>query len=364
MAHLARGAVSTAVAPLLSLRTCDRGVVSDPDDGSLTWTIVDVTTDARELSPSTVAGPISVDLDDDRVEEQTGHFAAVGNPLIPSDAEIGAHEIRWSWTVDGKAHSYAERFDVLEGVPRGLGGGYALVSDFRREDVCEEGASTVRLLRLIAEQSQEIERWTRRWFEPRLLEIQVDGTGQNTLLLGQPIIALSSVKIVDQPIAVDFDSDELRVYNRHLTGMLDPDDRVSPRISLPLLRWPYELGGTWSGLFSSSPSIRRSFPAYEQNVRVEGIFGYTDPDGTHLGKTPDAIRRATMLLVQRRLPSLADTDAAFDAQEGHRVKRIKTRDQEIEYDQRLVAGTLAITGDPTIDRLLTPFMSALRVGST
>jgi hypothetical protein len=338
--------------------------VSDPDAGSLTWTIVDVTTDARELSPSTVVGPVTVDLDDDRVEEQTGHFAAVGNPLIPSGAEDGAHEIRWSWTIDGKPHAYAERFDVLEGVPRGLGGGYALVSDFRREDMCEEGASTLKLLRLIQAASLDVERYTKKFFDPRRLSLRLDGTGSNLLPLGHPIIALEAVSILDQPISVDFDDRELRVYNRHLGGLLDPDDRRAPLIALPGLLLPFEMEGTWSSTFVVAPSLRSRFPTYPQNITVTGLFGWTDPDGTHLGKTPDDIREVTRLIVRRKLPSLTDTDAAFDAQEGHRVKRIKTRDQEIEYEAARVTGMVPFTGDPEIDRILSRYVRTLRVGST
>lgn len=364
MAHLPRGAASSATAPLLDLWITDAGVIADPDDGSLTWTIVDVSTDAKELVPTTVTGPITVDLDAHRIKDQTGHFAAVASPLVPADAEVGAYEIRWAWTVDDVAFAYAQRFDVLEGVPRGLGGGYALVSDFRRDEICEDGASTIKLLRLLQSESAFVEQVTRKFFEPRFLSYMVDGTGKNVLLLGHPIIALSSVKLLDQPIAIDFDSDELRVYNRHLGGLLDPDDRVSPQIALPTYTLPFELEGSWSRSFQTGPSLRNRFPEYQLNVSVEGLFGYTDPDGTHLGKTPDKIREVTRLLVRRQIPSLADTEGQFEAQEGHRVRRVKTRDQEIEYNSEATAGVVTITGDASIDRILSLYVRTLRAGST
>lgn len=339
-------------------------MVADPDDGSLAFTIVDVSTAAKELTPTTLVASTTVDLDTARIQDRTGHFAAVGSPLIPANASIGAHEIIWSWTIDSKPYEYVERFDVLAGVPRGLGGGYALVSSFREEEVCEDAATTLRLLKLIKAQSEFIETVTKKWFEPRFMSVRVDGTGKNALLLGHPIIALSTVSVSDEPVAIDFASNELRVYNRHLTGLLDPDDRRSPMIALPHLRWPYELGGSWQGLFSSSPTLRDSFPHHEQNILVEGLFGYTDPDGTHLGKTPEAIRKATMLLVRRELPTLADTEGVFDAQEGHRTKRIKTRDQEVEFDDERLEGVITITGDAAVDRLLSLYLPGLRVGST
>ncbi len=312
----------------------------------------------------TVTGPVTVNLTAHRIKNQTGHFAAVASPLVPADAEVGAYEIRWAWTVDDVAQTYAQRFDVLEGVPRGLGGGYALVSDFRREEICEDGASTIKLLRLIASESAFIEQVTRRFFEPRHLSYKVNGTGNSVLLLGHPIIALSSVTLMDQPIAVDFDSDELKVYNRHLGGLLDPDDRVSPQIALPTHTLPFELEGSWSRTFQTGPALRSKFPEYALNVSVVGLFGYTDPDGTHLGKTPDKIREATRLLVRRQLPSLGDTEGQFEAQEGHRVRRIKTRDQEIEYNPEATDGVVTITGDASIDRILSLYVRTLRVGST
>lgn len=363
MAHLARGANSTALAPLLDIWITENGVIADPDDGSLTWSIVNISTDAMEIGPVTVTGPITVNLTTHRIANQTGHFAAVRSPLVPANETVGAHEIRWAWTIDGAPFSYAQRFDVLEGVPRGLGGGYCLVSDLRAEEIGDDAVSDLRLLKLIAQESRFVDRATRRFFEPRFLSFRADGTASPILLLGEPIIALSTVKIADQEIAIDFDSNELVVYNRHLGGLLEPDDRTAPRIQLPLRNLPFELEGTWSPAFQIGQSLRSRFPDYAQNIMVEGLFGYTDPDGTHLGQTPDPIREATMLLVRRKIPTLADTEGQFEAQEGHRTKRIKTRDQELELDGERLSGVITITGDAQIDRLLSLFVRSLRAGS-
>jgi hypothetical protein len=138
---------------------------------------------------------------------------------------------------------------------------------------------------------------------------------------------------------------------------------MCPMISIPSLKWPFETYGTWAGIFSTSPSLRQNFPRSAQNVSVTGLFGYTDPDGTPLGRTPDSIRQATMLLVRRELGSLSDGDTTFDLQEGHRVKRIKTRDQEIEYSDERMDGALTVTGDGAIDRLLSMYIRPIRLGA-
>jgi hypothetical protein len=56
----------------------------------------------------------------------------------------------------------------------------------------------------------------------------------------------------------------------------------------------------------------RRFPRGRGNVAVEGLWGFSEADGSLDGRTPIAIRRVGMLLVLQSLAPLAD-DASFEA---------------------------------------------------
>lgn len=59
---------------------------------------------------------------------------------------------------------------------------------------------------------------------------------------------------------------------------------------------------------------------------AEGLWGFTEDNGTLVGRTPLAIRRAAMLLVLRWMAPLAD-DSSFEARSGWRIIEERTRDQ-------------------------------------
>ena len=379
MTHLAQGATSSASNPLLDVWISDGRVLVDPDAGTLTFSIYDCSTEEKDAAGGVlVVGPHTVDLTADRIAydpnlatPEPGHFAAAFT--LSSSEPVGAHEIRWSWTrttappitwqAETRDLTYTQRFDVLVGVPMGLGGGYALVSDFRDEGIECEMASDVRLLKLIKSQSEDVEQLTGRFFEPRFLDVHVDGTDGRILLVGPPIIALDGVSILDEPIELNPWSRELLIYNRHLRGYLDPDDRSAPRVEIPACNDiidPY--GGAYSYGYAYPP-LRMGFPKSSQNVKIQGLFGYTDPDGTTIGCTPSGIKRAVMLLVKRNLPKLACENEVFDARMGGRAIMLKTRDQSVNFAAAGL-GEGQYTSDLEIDRILSRFARPMRMGAT
>lgn len=361
MTAIARGATSSATTPLLDIWTTDGQLVDDPDPGTLTFTIVDLSTEEKEATPVVVIGPVTVDLTDDRIgSSTTPHFAA--SFTLDASEPTGAHEIRWVWELGGVPFTWAMRFDVLKGIPRGLGTGWGLVSDLRAEGFAASDVSDVRLLKLLAEQRAFVERVTGQFFEPRHLSMKIDGTDSRDLLLGHPIIALDLVQVGDTLLDIDPSSAALAIYNRHLReGLLDPDDRWVPRIAIPgLPTLAFDDAQATVYQNANLAYLPGRFPANPQIVTVSGLFGYTDPDGSPFGKTPDAARRALYLLVQRHLPKLACTDEVFDARMAGRVSSLRTRDQSITYAVTS-QGEGGMTGDLEIDRLLYPFMR-LRMG--
>ncbi|MFN7698891.1 MAG: ATP-dependent metallopeptidase FtsH/Yme1/Tma family protein, partial [Deltaproteobacteria bacterium] len=99
----------------------------------------------------------------------------------------------------------------------------------------------------------------------------------------------------------------------------------------------------------------------ENNVVVEGRWGFTEDDGSLEGRTPLAVRRACLLLVLRNLAPLAD-DASFEARSRWRLLEERTRDQSYRLDATKQPSR-ALTGDPEVDVLLAPYVRPSPLGA-
>ncbi len=361
MASLARGQPSDCAHPALDLFTQVSGMLIDV--AVLEVQIFDVSDPGKQLNPlqvhPTTAGaraPVNVTtLCPSGDKLSTGHFVARWTP--PLDAAIGTYEVRWFFRLNAGSpeQTFREEFEVLAAVAGFSADGYASVSDLRAEGVTSTDAPDARIQRLIALASRYIERITARFFDPRVQEFSVDGTGGRTLALGHPIIGVEGVFIDSSPFTpgdLPVDPSVYRVYNRHLTqGLLLPDDRDNPKLEFvhgsDLAGVRFEsIGGT--GLASLV------WPRGQQNITVRGVFGYTEPDGSPTGRTPELIRHATKLLVMRDLPLLGSVDQREDAQRRFRLTSERTRDQSYTLEALRLHG--AFTGDPEIDNILVGFV--------
>ena len=241
---------------------------------------------------------------------------------------------------------------------------YTTIDALRDAGVTVAQASDLRLTAVIELASAMIDRYTGRTFGAVSKTIRVDGTGARALLLNECIVSIEEIHIIDSDdtISAHLDLDSVRIYNRHLTeNLTDPDDRDSPRIEWGqvdryrefdnLAR--YENIGQW--------------PRGRKNIELVGQFGYTDYDGTATGRVPLLIEHACNLLVVRELAPIGDPNAAA-AWSGPRVRREKTRDQEVEYESassfgRSGLGVGRFTGDPRIDSILENFIRPPMLGS-
>lgn len=179
---------------------------------------------------------------------------------------------------------------------------YATVADLREEGVTDAQASDTRLAHLIEEASAFIDHETGWWFEPRVVEMTLSGRGTPTVEPSVPPIHLASLHVDGEPARVG--ADALVV------------------VGAPVVTTPLE------------PSITRRwgvFPRGRGNIVLGGTFGYTEPDGTAEGRTPLAIRRATMQLVLRLLPRITDTASVIETRDRWRVVEERTRDQMVRY---------------------------------
>jgi hypothetical protein len=368
MAVIARGQRSDGNSPVLDLFTATGGAQADV--ATLAFQIFDISDDTKRANPVQVfpatAGaraPVNTTAlwpAGDKLG--TGHYVAQWTP--PGTEAVGRHEIRWFFhvTTGAPEQSAREEFDVLPEGAASSPGGYALVSDLRDEGVTTTEATDARLARLILLASQYVDRVTGRFFEPRPMTLTVDGSGDRAQLVGHPIIAVNQAQMFvgtfSEFSVLPVDPAMYRVYNRHLSqGLLDPDDREDPK--LEFLHWSDLLGAhtTPAGYLGLGSLVW--LPGV-QNVIIDGLFGYTDPDGTAIGSTPDLIRHVTKLLVLRESPKMTDLTRREQRQNRWRLTSEHTRDQGYNLGPLQLNGPY--TGDPEIDNILVAYQRPPQFG--
>lgn len=198
----------------------------------------------------------------------------------------------------------------------------------------EAAASDARLETLLREASTFVESATGWFFEPREQTLRLDGRGHSSLEPPAP------------PIRVD------SIFVEYLgAASVAPEDLV------------VEGAPVQPGFQGPRVTLRhgRRFPRGVANVTIAGVWGYTEPDGTALGRTPPAIRAATMQLALRGLPLLTSDDALETARRRWRVAEERTRDQS--YRLAPTPFSTFITGDPDIDLVLMRYRRPLGLGA-
>jgi hypothetical protein len=198
---------------------------------------------------------------------------------------------------------------------------YATVADLRAEGVTEAMAPDARLASLIEEAGSTIDRITGWFFEPRAQTFTLDGRGHPTIEPPVPPIRLDRLAVGDMDLSLS--PDDLVVVGAPVNPGFD-----SPRLTLRGCS---------------------TFPRGKGNITAEGLWGFTEPDGTPEGRTPLEIRRACMLLVLRILHPLAG-ESSTDARNRWRILEERTRDQSYRLDG--VKDTGPFTGDPEVDGIL------------
>jgi len=337
MAGLARGQTSGCALPALDLYTSVAGQLVDVE--VLEYQIFDVSTPAKRDAPVQVfppAGRAAVDVAHDCPAGGRlglGHYVAAWT--VPDDEPLGAHEIRWFFrlTADAPEQTFVEEFEVSAVAAGGVAHGYCEVADLRAEGVTEAQATDERLAALIDEASRTIDRITGWFFEPRLRIFRIDGRGAPSIEPPAPPIRLDRLAIGGSELSLE--PDDLVVVGAPIQPGFD-----GPRLTL---------------------RHGRRFPTGRGNVEAEGLWGYTEDDGSPNGRTPLEIRRACMLLVLRALPPLGDADAAGDARNRWRIIEERTRDQSYRLDH--VAQPGPFTGDPEIDGILARYRRPAGMGA-
>ncbi len=328
---------------------------------ALSFQVFRAASEAEQITPVQVFPAVAgtrhtVDLDLDAIS--VGRYSV--NGWTPAAGKLGKHFVRWYWKSysDDLERTGDTPFDVQSFAIDPATPFYGSLSDAREQGVASCDASDAKLVAALRRASRFIEATTGRWFEPRYTETFYDGRGTASLLLNTPVIALDTLRVTTRPIRpadLALDPEYIRVYNRHLNGLLSPDDRSNPRIEL------YSGADDWVGVRPFSFE-RLAFPRAQQNVQVAGVFGYTDPDGTPFGRTPEDIDFVALLIMLRNLPGLLSAERA-DAVNRGRLKTESTRDQSYTLMTPSELGLASgITGDPEIDQTLSRFMRPPMMG--
>lgn len=277
-----------------------------------------------------------------RIGTQVGHFAA--SWTVPGGT-TGRHIVRWRATApDGRQARFDRYFDVLS-VPSSTADGlWFPVSDLRAEGVLDTDASDFRLLTTMRTSQALVERYTGRRFGVHEGTYSIDGSGTARLPLRDPVILVSSMNAT--PGNGVYDPSEFIVYNRAIRqgGFMSPDDRDDSAIELA--------GGR--------------FHLGRQNVKVSGLFGYTEYDGSFTGCVPILIQLACKMICMRELWKLADVSERDSWRNRWRIAGETTRDQS--YTMGSAGGQDGsaggpYTGDRAIDDLLLMYRRPFGIGA-
>jgi hypothetical protein len=227
---------------------------------------------------------------------------------------------------------------------------YATVAELRDEGVTPAQADDARLVALLDEASRTIDQVTGWFFEPRVLSLRLEGRGTPTIEPPFPPIRIDRLRIGSLDISLD-------PRDTIIVGAPIQPGFDGPRITLRHGRRFPRRDGTLPlpSMFSMAP-----LPVLDDTILADGVWGYTEFDGTALGRTPSEIRRACMLLALRGVPPLGD-DAAWDARNRWRIVSERTRDQSYQLAPNDAFG--ALTGDPEADRILRRYRRPAGLGA-
>ncbi len=286
-----------------------------------------------------------------------GHYAAA---WTPGAASVGQYTVRWFYTVaDGDAEQSFDLDFELRAKPYS-GPHYCTVQDLRDEGLPASIAEAA-VQAMIVRASRYVEHFTGRSFTADRKVLALNGTSSRVLMLNEPIVAIEEtlISVVDLAGATNLtvENDTLKIYNRHLHGLTNPDDRDNPKMEFV---HGDDLGGVNYSFGQQNGYFLRDliWPRGRQNVQLTGLFGYTEPDGSFIGTTPAMIREATKLIAFKLRPQMVLGQSTFG---GGQVILESTRDQQVQFTAPWLRG--AQTGDWAIDSILVNFVRPPNFGA-
>jgi hypothetical protein len=293
-----------------------------------------------QVFPASVGVKQAVDVEADRLS--IGRYAATWDVTSGPTAK-DRYEIRWfsKLTSSSAEVESREAFEVVATLTA-QGPFYAGPADLATDEAVSD-ATPERMLIALSVAGRMLEAFTRTWFEPRYVEMVLDGGGFPTLHLQHGIVAIGEA-LVDGD---ELDLDDVVIYNRHLGGMTAPDDRKNPKI--------VRAGGS-------------KWARGAQNIELRGVFGCVERGPAPWGMSHPLARHVAKLIAVRELGVMGDADVRDAAQNRYRIVSEATRDQSVAYSPRASSngassGPPYFTGDPEIDQLILMLRGPINVRS-
>lgn len=293
--------------------------------------------------------------------------------------QLGWYTVNWTFTrPNGEVVTRPSKFRMLDEA-HPLVYGPVQIQDLIDEGVpinsatITDGFDAAVAARKLEQAYRFVEQFCCRHFMPTVQSFSADGKGGRMLRLRQPIIHITKVCVdwwsyrrIDKCVDDGNCYDDLVIYNRHIRQCMNmPDDRNAPKIDYRGCDYPSMTyrNGRSRNRYNSPAALWSRFHDNQQNVHIEGVFGYTDPDGTLFGCTPEKIKEAVILLTMKELPGLWElTQGGSALATTGPIYQKKTFDQSITFaplqfarDGQGSAYAGVITGDPRIDRILAQY---------
>lgn len=343
MVFMARTQTATAVNPLLTFIYQDPVTALMKDVTALSYGVFDISTPAKEITPVVKVAKTALTLA--AVKMSTGRYFA---PLAVADSwTLGEYQVVWYYTVDGGAEQTMTTPLHVTDEAHGPPSYYATVRDVYDSGLSSAEYTIKQVRAALAKAGALLETWTGRRFRAEYRVVKVDGGGGMKLRLREPVIAVESIELEDDSLSYSTLLDweyNLHVYNRHIRlGQLSPDDRINPRIEYANSNRP--MGAV--GYFGDG----------SQDIKVTGLFGYTEPDGSPTGGTPAVVRDLTIAVALLNVDGAASPDA-WSAKNKWKLTEERTREQTIKYggggsqNGSIYVGpgsTAYFTGEPDLD---------------
>jgi hypothetical protein len=361
MRGLTKGEQSSRTSPVLQLFVRQGEHLVDPVEGS--YIIEDVKN--PDADPISRVSTTALDLD---LVADGGHKLGTGRfVILTGDTSAWAYgtqrvTYRYKMEVGGKEYIQITYFEILSGTLFATGQGYigyASTRDlYRDEFFAIEAYPPEKLHSHIRRVSASLESLLMRFFEPRYVDQRIDGSGIGTLFLNEAIVAMDTVSAIQRnsdgtETLSAYDSAGFTTFNRHMDGLLNPDDRDNPKLSVALDEISGYVINGWC------------WPTGRKNLSVKGVFGYLDPDpesdGILIGHTPDDFIQILGILIGRYIEDPTMSSPA--TWQPGKIKSYKTRDQQIQFygASGNVNYSGGITGDATVDQLLLRFVKPARL---
>jgi len=276
-----------------------------------------------------VAGDLSLDregLGEYAVRFTVGPAWVVGQYLLEVEA-TGARAYRWEI-----------RFEVVASELPALRNGdhLALVRDMRELGIAPAVAN-YKIAQALVRASRQVERYCGRIFTPRKMTQRLYVETSGRLWFPSPCVWLQSITAAVDGTVIDLGS--ANFFSRAVrvppgAPSYGEDDRDASRV---------EVGGLARGR------------AYD----VTGVFGYTEPDGSDIGKTPEQLVWAVTATTQTFLSYQSSGPAPVPVD---RIIEEKTATQSYKLSDNYDWAQEVTAGDTEIARVLNGFRRPMQIG--